>query len=75
MYALISTPEGPRYGYIVSRHHTVEAAQDANHKLSGAVRDQCPNALTHLMYEVVELPTPAGGTGKVGDRIAIDLSR
>ncbi len=75
MYALLSTHDGPRYGTIRSRHRTEQAAEQALATASRAVSRHTPNALTHLMYCVESLPTPAGGNGKVGDYIAIDLSR
>ncbi len=75
MFALLRTPDSTRYGQIVSRHHTPEEARTAYDKKCSAVLRQCPDAITHLMYEVCELPTPAGDDGEVGDRVAIDLSR
>ena len=74
MYALIATPEGPRYGYIVSRHYSLEAALRAKCRRANDIAAQCPSALVSAMHCVSELPTPAGGTGKVGERVAIDLS-
>jgi len=74
-YAVLSVQEGPRYGTIMSLHHSAETAEAAKEKLCNAVLRRYPNAITHLMYEVWQLPTPAGATGKVGARIAIDLSR
>ena len=75
MYAVIATPAHPSHGHIVSLHETEEAAQDALAQRSGDIHRSYPDAITHLMNEVCELPTPAGDSGKVGDRVAIDLSR
>lgn len=75
MKALVSTPDGRRYGTIVSRHRTLEAAETAFARRARAVARHTPNAIPHLMWEIVDLPTPAGESGRVGERIAIDLSR
>jgi|GEM_PF-7023019 len=74
-YAVLSVQEGPRYGKVLSLHRSADAADAAKDKRARAVLRRYPNAITHLMYEVWPLPTPAGESGKVGDRIAIDLSR
>lgn len=74
-YAVLSTQDGPRYGRIISIHRTAEAAYAAEAKIFSKVLKQYPDALVYIMYEVRQLPTPAGATGKAGDRIAIDLSR
>ena len=75
MYALIRTAEGTRYGTIASRHRTEDAAEIARGRRCRAVSKRFKSSLTRLMYEVCELPTPAGDDGKVGDRVAIDFSR
>ena len=75
MYAVIYFYEGPRYGKIVSVHETIDDAERACQAECDTVADRYPNALTHLMFGVEPLPTPAGDTGSVGDRVAVDLSR
>jgi hypothetical protein len=74
-YALLSTPEGKRYGTIISTHRSAESAQAAYDRVAARVSRRNPDALIDLMYEVSALPTPAGRTGTKGQRIAIDLTR
>lgn len=58
MWAVLNTQEGGRYGVVVSRHETWDAADAA---LRSVVKRECPRrAIARLMWTIAEVPGAAG---------------